>query len=205
MSDPHTPESALAAAEIMQPATRSGLYRLGGYALLFSMVFAVMVWGSVVFLLPQWNVIEVSGGEHTVEELMQLKAELASQVEEKEERRSSLITPIQDDAYTGMKRSRGTLQHLQVHQALMNLIRTFPAGSTTVWIASETIDVEKNSITLTGDIRNTGTRSMTVLAEFLDALQKIPTVTSLSSVPFTRQHSESIGDFSPFTVTLALQ
>ncbi len=178
--------------------------RVGGYVLTFSAVFAVMVWASVLFLLPRFAAIEVLGAHHAVEELPALKAALISKVTDAEAKRTALVVPVQHATYDALKEAQSAWQTLHVWNEVTRVIAETSGKDHAVHLVAQTFDPTAHAITLVGDIRNSGTQSMTVLAGFLDSLASIPGVTSLSPVPFTRADDPRIGDHSPFTVTLTL-
>lgn len=204
MSETSTPIEPAAST----PPERSVMHavdRVGGYMLTFSIVFAAMVWASVLFLLPRFSTIEVLGARHTLAELPALKAELVSQVGEAEAKRSALVIPVQQESYEALKASQDAWHLQYIWNDVTRLISETSGKDQILHIAVQEFDPAARSITLSGDVRHSGTQSMTILAGFLDSLAKLPGVASLSPVPFTRLNDPHIGDYSPFTVTLTLE
>ena len=60
-------------------------------------------------------------------------------------------------------------------------------------------------VEISGDVRNVGLRSMTVLAQFVDAVASLPSVASVQRPVFTREKDEDVGFHSPFTFHITLQ
>lgn len=199
MSDTPTPTPA---PQELHPAIQA-LDRIGGYTLTFSVVFAAMVWASVLFLLPQFSYVEVLGARHTVDELSSLKADLVGKVSALEGRRTELVAPLQHAAYEELKDDQHAWKILFAWKEAMRIVAETSGKDAAVHLAEQSLNASARSITLAGDIRNSGIQSMTVLAGFIDALSKIPGA-SLTPVPFTRKTDARIGEYSPFTVTITL-
>jgi hypothetical protein len=195
-----TPEQAPAA---VHPVVRA-FDRMGGYTLTFSIVFAAMVWASVLFLLPQFSAIEVLGARHALSDLPGLKAALLQHVEEPEAKRTALDAPLQHAVYAELKQAQSAWQLMHTWNDVQRVIIDTSGTTDILHLTEQRFDPTAKTITLVGDVRNSGPQSMTVLAEFLDSLAKLPGVASLSPVPFTRQNDPRIGEVSPFTVTITL-
>lgn len=181
------------------------LDRLGGHMLAFAFVFAVVVWASVLFILPRYALVEVLGSKYPVAVLPAMKADLLAQVSAAEERRNLLVQPVQSDTYEALKQSRSAQAAMDALREVERVDRQVGGPEDAVHIAATAVDLEHHTISLTGDVRNVGMQSMTVLAEFLDALARIPSVATVSPVPFVRQTNPKFGTYSPFTVTVTLK
>ncbi len=179
--------------------------RTGGYVLTFSIVFAAMVWASVLWILPRFSTVEVLGANYSVHELPSLKADLLHQVTAAETKRGELVVPVQHATYAALKEDQSVWGVLHLWNDVQRVISDVSGTDHVLHFSSQQFDPATHTITLTGDVRNSGTQSMTVLAGFLDSLAKLPGVASLSPVPFTRSSDPRIGDFSPFAVTITLQ
>lgn len=179
--------------------------RIGGYVLVFSIVFAAMVWASVLWILPRFSTVEVLGAKYSVHQLPSLKADLLNQVTLAETKRGELVVPVQHAAYAALKDDQSAWGAMHVWNDVQRVITETSGSDRVLHFSLQQFDPTARTITLVGDVRNSGTQSMTVLAGFLDSLAKLPGIASLSPVPFTRDSDPRIGDFSPFAVTLTLQ
>ncbi len=65
-----------------------------------------------------------------------------------------------------------------------------------------TFDAEARTLTLTGDVRDPGGRSMQILASFIDELREIAIVESVSEPEYTSEPLPLGGTLSHFSVTL---
>ena len=71
-------------------------------------------------------------------------------------------------------------------------------------ISSMKFDQEELSLEVEGKVQNVGPRSMTVLAQFIDAVQEAEWVSDISPPKFTREHDDENGFYSPFVFTILL-
>lgn len=77
-------------------------------------------------------------------------------------------------------------------------------GESSDVIALTQLSIKGDQVTVTGDIRNVGTRSMTVLAAFTEEVAKLTIVTDFKRPPFTREPLPEGGFHSPFTVSFTI-
>lgn len=173
---------------------------------LFSFVLLLLLFLSRIYLLPELTTVELAGAEHDAQELRTYHATLLDQLVERERERNALILPMEDSAYrrlVEMKHSQFPLLVLRssLEQTARQLL---PDETGVVHIDSIRYIPSKQRAELTGDIRNVGPRSMTVLAQLLEELRAQPFVSDIASPRFQRMQDPGIGAYSPFTFRIKL-
>lgn len=82
--------------------------------------------------------------------------------------------------------------------------KTVPDQNDAIIVSAFYYDALSRTIRLTGDVRNSGTRSMTVLASFISHLEEIPMTLSIDSSRYTRLEDPVKGYYTPFTLVILL-
>lgn len=172
---------------------------------IFSAVLGAFLLASAAMVLPQFKLVEVSGKTYDAAQLETLRAELTAKVGEAEKRRDELVLPEQEPTHEQAKDERRATPSIAGIRARMldDMKSIDPAHG--IVVSTFAFDETKNVITLTGDVRNVGPRSMTLLAEFVDGLKKLPGVASIDGEEYVRQEDKKTGPHSPFSLTLHFQ
>lgn len=185
---------------------REILHRTSLPFFLFSSVLAFLLFLSWLLLLPGLTHIEVAGKQRSLQELLRYQTDLTGQITTLEAKRDDFLTPVQDDVYQrllDMKEDRFRFQDVrrEVTRTAQTLLPDVPDA---IAFRSFLFDAEGQIAEIRGEVRNVGPRSMTVLAQFADALGRISFVQEVRSSRFTREdHGD--GEFaSPFTIRLIL-
>lgn len=177
------------------------LTRVSSGLLLFSAVFAGVLLLSWYFLLPRLTQLKLQGQTVSLSAILPYEQTLRAQITELETKRTTLVLPVQDATYDALK-----VQSLcyPLPQDIAHTLQTAAAqmGENVVHVASSAYSAD-GSVTLSGEVRNVGPRSMTVLAQFVKEVEKLPMVDSITTPAFVRENGPS-GYFSPFTFTLTL-
>jgi len=192
-------------------STTSGLgsaLRRGSVSLLlFSFVLCGALVCSKVFLLPRYTRVEVDGKFRDVESLRAHHVSLQASILESEQERDVLIFPVHDDLYQSLVKEK----HLQpdsveLLKRVQNIADQFTNnGTRRVFLNSLEVHGSDRSVVLNGDVRNAGPRSMTLLAQFVEALRALPVVQELSNPQFKRQVNADGSYKSPFTISIILR
>lgn len=199
------PPRAVATAVAPRPSLETILARVAFPFLLFSLVLVSLLSLSWLLLLPRYTSIDVGGKLRSADGIRQYTSKLTAQIATKEEERQQLVLAVHDPQYDALKKERTSRLSLDdVRTELLQLAKAVTGKDDVVHIGALAEDSATQTITLRGDIRNVSTRSMTVLAQFADALKKLSFVSTATTPAFTREEEKTIGLTSPFTITLTL-
>lgn len=184
---------------------RASVERVSQPLLWFAGALCILLGFSWLFLLPEVTSVEVSGQRQSSRELVALHAGLQAQLAQVELRRDELLLPVTDPLFLGLRAMKLRAPSL-VDLRSMIVQRAKEDGGPDGTIALEEIQMDASADTLTvaGDVRGVGPRSMTVLAQFVENLRHLPFVSSLTPPVFVRMEDEKIGQHSPFTMTITL-
>ena len=189
-----------------RPDFSAVLWRFAWPFLIFSVVLAALLGLSWFFLLPRFTQIAIGGTTRNVGGLKQYKAELTAQIAAAEDNRRQLVLAVHDPQYDALKEERRTRMPLdQVRRLITDHATAFAGKADVIHIDAFTGDSEHNTVTIRGDVRNSGVRSMTVLAGYVTSLKQQPFVAAATTPAFSRDEKPGIGPFSPFTITITLQ
>ena len=181
------------------------LRRISYPLVIFSAMLAGMLLLSALFLLPRLTQVEVSGKEHNADQLLQYKASLLSQIAVREDDRRSFALAIHDATYTSLKEQRLSMRPFSdVLQSVQETAEGITSTKDAVHIKATDYDAVKKTLHVQGDVRFVETRSMTVLAQFLDALRALPFVHDIVAPSFAREEGPD-GPHSPFSISITLQ
>ncbi|MDO8648483.1 MAG: hypothetical protein Q7R81_01745 [Candidatus Peregrinibacteria bacterium] len=192
--------------QMLQVAPHAVLRRIAFSFLLFAAVLAALLALSFYLLLPLFTTVEIAGEERGIAELKAYRSSLQSRITKAEEQRTQLVLPIHDEGYAALKRERRTRYPLlTLRSELLQEASKVVAQNDAVHVSTITYAPAEGSVALTGDVRFVGPRSMTVLAQFVEALNRMPMVASVREPKFTREEDPPLGFHSPFTLTFTLQ
>lgn len=172
-------------------------------------LFAAVMFGllllSWALLLPRFTHIEVNGSLLSPAEVLAYEGRLAEELRELEDTRNRLVLPVQDETYRSLldakRRDRSVLG---IIEELDRIARGVSDVADSIVIDSLSVDVSTRAVVLTGDVRNVGPRSMTLLASFVEAVEKSSIVTDLEHPAFTRTEAPGIGFHSPFSFSFSI-
>jgi hypothetical protein len=196
MSDTNTPTRPQTLEAIMN--------RVSMPMLLFSGVLFGLLLLSYTLLLPRFTQLHRADGmAMSPREIARYQRQLAASLTEQEEHRVRLVLPVNDEHYTELKtKKQGTLSLTDLREQLMQAASR--AGENADVVQLTKLSIEGNSVSVEGDIRNTGTRSMTVLAAYIEEVAKLPIAADLVRPPFTRVALPDGSYHSPFKFTFTV-
>lgn len=173
---------------------------------IFMLVLVGMLFCSRFLFLPKLTRVQVAGEDRNIQEVRDYHAKLTAQLLEAETQRMQLLLPVQDDRY----RSLITVKHRafsfeDIRDRFKNVAQQFADGEVQTVFFGEITLHDVQVLDVSGEVRNVGQRSMTVLAQFIEALRMLPIVSEVQNTRFTRSFTEEKGDFSPFTLNVILQ
>ena len=173
----------------------------------FALVLTGLLALSWYLIVPQLTHIEVNGTVRDIDELQAYTSDLNAQILTLEDERKTFLLPVNNALYERLKTLKESRSGFQALRSNLNRIMKtmFPDRSDVFAIADFSFDAEGNSARLRGEIHNVGPRSMTVLAQFVEAIQALPFVTEVQTDGYTRQESDAYGFYSPFTLHIQLQ
>jgi hypothetical protein len=178
--------------------------RVANPLLLFSGSLSALLLLSWLFILPKFTGVQRPDGTvMTPRAVVQYTKTLTADILEAEKHRTRLVRAVNDEAYRSLVDARTQFRSsLDIEQHLRQAAARL--GEREVGIIFTRITVEGSTVTVEGDVRNAGTRSMTVLAAFIDAIAKLPIVTNFERPAFTRETLPDGSIHSPFTFTFDL-
>lgn len=173
---------------------------------LFAGILAGLMALSWVLLLPLLTRIEVAGSLHTLTSLQEYRDDLQDELTQAEERRSHSLLAIQDPSYHALRTYKwGAQSAFRLRERFQEIAAGVIAQNDAVHVAEIAWDPGDNTILLRGSVRFVGPRCMTVLAEFVEALENSAEFVVVSMPRFERKDDPKIGPFSPFTISLRLR
>lgn len=189
----------------IRPDVATILWRFAWPFFLFSAVLAILLTISWTVLLPRYTRVEVGGAARSERDIVGYKQQLTAQIASQEEERREMVLSIDDPHYEALKEKRRQYRGLDSFRTELTALAKTITGKDDVihWKAFD--EDSAGTLNVRGDIRNVGTRSMTVLAEFASKLSELPFVTSHTTPAFAREESPGIGPHSPFEITLTLR
>lgn len=182
--------------------------RTGAPLLLFSSALTGLLVLSQAVLLPRVTTVEIAGVRRNMHELQRHHDELRAQLVSMETKRNTLILPVHDENFVGLvEQKHHVADALAVRSTIENAASDFRSedGEPAVHLGGFFMNNETGEVEIRGDIRNVSTASMTVLAEFVDALKLLPGVVDLANPKFERLTDPKIGMYSPFTIRFTLR
>lgn len=173
----------------------------------FAVVLACALSLSWLLFLPRLAGAQLHGKTLYGSSLTQFYADLRDRISAQEEARNRLVLPGRDSLSQFLRRLRRSSASLASLFAAVTRSAEDTAHDRpdAVFLESFQYDAAGKVLTLTGDVRHVGPRSMTVLAEFVEALRRIPSVEEVEHPRFLREEDEQ-GEFhSPFSLLLRLR
>lgn len=195
------PQSADANQQEVSPTSVlvPAMARLGFPVLLFGIVFLLLVW--VMTLLTSPDRFPVHTGD-TIVRLQDLESRaqlLREQTIALGESRQRLKLEEKAPILTRIRSIRTLVVPLgDVLLSLEDVRRAYP-------ITLPRIEYRVGTLLIAGEVRDPSSRSMQMLAQFVDDLRDIPSVVSVTEPEYVSHSSSDGGTFSPFILTLTLR
>lgn len=180
------------------------LERVANPLLLFSGSLCVLLFLSWMFLLPKFTSVErPDGTAMTPRAIAAYTKQLTADLTKAEEQRTTLIRAVNDEKYRALIEARAhALSSLDIERELRQAAARLGEVEGSVILSS--ITVKDGQVTVDGDVRNVGTRSLTVLAAFIESLDDLPIVHDLQRPSFARETLPDGSMHSPFRFSFSL-
>ena len=134
------------------------------------------------------------------------RSELLSQISQSEEIRKRHVLSVYDPQYQFVQAERFSPRALEeLWQEVEEDARSVTGNEGNIVVQNFAYDLAGKTLKIAGDVHGVGSRSMTVLAAFVDALQESPSVASVIPPRFERQDDPKTGPHSPFDLSLTLR
>ena len=173
---------------------------------LFTGVLAGLLICSWYLLLPMFTRVEVGGSVLDLASLLTYRAQLQAELATAEEARAASLLPMRDASYETLKdRKRRAPSILGIRETLRSIARGITEQPDAVHLSRFALLPDGKTLQLSGDVRFVGPRSMTILAQFIDALENSPLVAAVSLPRFVREEDPVTGPHSPFSVNITLK
>lgn len=170
--------------------------------LLFSIALFSLLLTSWFTVLPRFATLTFDNARYSPTEILSLESTLQAQVVSLEQQRTALVLPQVDPALQPL------LSKVRNATDVRGLLAEFAAAGArsadadkAVVIRTFSYDDVSGMVKISGDVRNVGTRSLTVLAAFTEEIEKLPFVSAVQRPAFSRIDDPVIGPLSPFTFT----
>ena len=182
------------------------LRRVAVSLLLFTIALLTLLLLSRMFILPRVAEVEVKGVRRSVEDLTMYHISLLAEIARKEQQREASVAPVIDPVHEMLKESRrANLAFPQMREELLQEAAALVSEPDAIHLNAITYDADAKTVEVSGDVRNVGTRSVTVLAAFVTTVRNMPFVKSVQDPSFSRQEDPGIGVHSPFTFSFVLR
>jgi hypothetical protein len=183
------------------------LQHCGTSVLLFSLVLTSTLFVSRLAILPTLTAVEVGGTVRDAAELASYAAELRTNMDTLERDRNAAVLPLDGTVYralTDRKIDTPTVADLleEFRELTASVVPEIPGA---VLLSGALDNVDERTITIIGDVRGVGPRSMTILAQIVEALRNDERVQAVVPPRFIREEDPAIGFHSPFRITLMLR
>ena len=178
--------------------------RLAVPFLLFSAVLVSLLTLSWLLVLPYLTQVEIGQSVHSSTELSAYYSKVQADLMQAESEREASMVPLHQTPYRTLVDS---VHSEPLVSDLLDIIsqeaaQLVPGRSDIVQVASFSYERENRSLVLTGDVRGIGPRSMTVLARFIDGLDRHTRLSVVDRPQLRRADDPHIGFHSPFEITL---
>lgn len=173
----------------------------------FAAALSLALFLSWLLFLPRLAGVPLHGEMLYGASLVRFYADLRDRVDALEDARNQLILPGHDPLSEFLRQ----LRRLDVPFAPLVAAVTRSAAKAAhdrpdaVFLESFQYDAVGRTLALAGDVRHVGPRSMTVLAEFIETLRRIPFVEEVEHQRFLREEDPSGAFHSPFSLLLRLR
>ncbi len=181
------------------------IVRSGVPFFLFGLVLSGLLVVSRAELLPRLTRINVEGEPLQSDQLADVEQRINDDIAAAEQRRADLVRPVRDASYDTLKEYKRTLMTpLEVQAFIQKAIDQADPPLEGIVFQHIRVDATTGEVSVHGDVRGVGSRSMTVLAQFVDLLRANPSVHALQTPAFVREDEPGIGFHSPFSFNFVL-
>lgn len=195
MVEPNTQTEAVATAET------TILQRISMPLFLFSGVLFLLLFFSWIVILPRFTRFDVAGVSLKPLEMAAYTQQLRAQLTTMEQKRDQLVLPQTDPTYTALKQDKLSMPDpLLIRTALINAAGNVISSDAALTIRTLDVDASTTVVSVTGDVRSSSPDTMTVLAQYIDAVEKMPFVSHLQRPTFTRMQDAAGAFHSPFSM-----
>lgn len=187
------------------PQTLSAIFgRVADPLLLFSGSLCALLLLSWILVLPRFTSVErPDGTAMTPRAVVAYTKKLTAELVAAEAERTTLVRAVNDEGYRVLVDGRAsTLSPTDIEQHLRQAAARL--GEREAGIIFTRISIHGSRVTVEGDVRGVGARSMTVLAAFIDSVDDLPFITDFERPAFTRETLPDGSMHSPFTLTFDL-
>lgn len=174
---------------------------------LFSAALMGLLMLSRYVLLPPLTQVEVSGSLMGLQELQVHKQGVEKDIIALEKKRNSFLSPQQSDIYrTLQKRKLARMRVQDIRKDIGRIAKTLvPDQEDVILLLGMEYDGRGDVVEIWGEVRNVGTRSMTVLAQFVESLRDLRLVKDIDASRYTRREDQDGSYYSPFDIYLLLE
>ncbi|MEI8230115.1 MAG: hypothetical protein WCG83_03170 [Candidatus Peregrinibacteria bacterium] len=172
---------------------------------LFAFVLLGLLMLSWLLLLPRFTSIEIKGSLLSPEQAVTAVTQMKEDLKIAEAKREALLLPMDDSVYGGLVRGKIEQTPLpDILSVLRNVAKSTGMEQPNAIMIS-TMTMNDGVLTISGDVRNVGLKSMTVLAQFAAAVAKLPFTASMQQPTYSRERDPVIGEHSPFSFRISLR
>jgi hypothetical protein len=174
--------------------------------LLFSGVLFLLLLASWLFLLPRFTQFAVAGTSLGPLQMASYTQQMRAQVTSLEQKRDQLVLPQMDPTYTALKAKKVMSPHLlDIRGTLIATAAPLANDPDVIVLQSMSLDGVSNTVFVSGDVVTKAPSSMTLLASYIDAVEKLPFVSHLVRPAFTRTQDGNGLFHSPFTMSFTFR
>lgn len=173
---------------------------------LFGASLASLLALSWFFVLPHVTRFQVGAQMLGTTEVIGYREGLEEKIRALEDKRDALLLPVHDPLYTALRDERmSQMMPERLRQELLSIASVSTGRADAVAIRKFGVNFGARTVHIEGVVQNVGVQSMTVLAQYVEALESAPFVASLTRPVFTREE-EPKGTFSsPFAIDIVLK
>lgn len=165
-----------------------------------------MLMFSWLFFLPQFASVNVSGVSLAPQEVQAYQQKMTADLRAMEQKRDHLVLPVQNATYTALKHQRAAQPSVfAIRAMLLDAAMRVGRSADAITFSDITFDALSRTVVVSGDVAHVGTRSMTILASYVDAVASLPFVGHLDRPAFTRVDDGHGNMHSPFTMTMTIK
>ncbi len=185
------------------PVSRRFLAQVCVGLLWFSAVLCGALLLSRALLLPRFTLFSVGGQTLSPPAMAVREQALRAQMLTLEEERAVLVLPFQDALFSHLKEEKRSLPSLQDVRRELRASAARSAPADQVALEAVTFRAADRRVEVRGDVR-AGSSSLTVLAAFVDGVERLPFVADLERPSFVRVDDPSRGIHAPFAFSFTL-
>ncbi|MBI5155823.1 hypothetical protein HZA45_00960 [Candidatus Peregrinibacteria bacterium] len=192
------------------PSVRSPLSevlsRLGLPLFLFGTSLFALLLISFTVILPHFTRFDLGGRALSASAVGDYRDQLRAQIKDAEEKRDDFLLPSHDAVYDQLRTRRTDAPDIvSIRKSIISIASAAAVQKDAIVFRVMRIDARKETVHMEGTVRNSGPRSMTVLAQVVEALHSAPFTAELSSPLFERKEEPAGVFHSPFSFDITLR